>query len=132
MTRELVPIFPTPMQPREDPDGTTAFSDEAGLPGPPRLLAWTTVQENEAVFDIHVMWDTQDVHEAMDAGRAHARAFFCPQRRRGWCGESSTAPTTPSARGTTPTASSTDGPGARPADGCTSRGVVAYEVSETL
>jgi hypothetical protein len=78
----LHPIRPTPM-PRDTLDGTTAFSDEAGLPGPPRLLAWTAVQEAEATFDIHVLWDTRDLDAAMEAALAHARAFFGPQLRAG-------------------------------------------------
>ena len=73
----LQPILPTPA-PRDPPDGTTAWSDEAGLPGPPRLLAWTVVQDDGATFDIHVMWDTNDLSEAMNAALAHARAFFGP------------------------------------------------------
>ena len=73
--RVLRPLLPTPL-PRQPPDGTTAWSDEVGLPGEPRLLAWTIVQDDRATFDIHVLWDTTDLDEAMDAAVAHARAFF--------------------------------------------------------
>ena len=73
----LQPLLPTPM-PRDPPDGTTAWSDEVGLPGEPRLLAWTVVQERSAVFDIHVLWDTPDLGTAMEAALLHAQAFFGP------------------------------------------------------
>ena len=59
MTARREPILPTPM-PRDDPDGTTVWSDEVGLPGPPRLLVWTVVQEDDATFDLHALWDTDD------------------------------------------------------------------------
>ncbi len=75
MTTSLQPILPTPT-PRDEPDGTTAWSDEVGLPGPPRLLAWTVVQEDDADFDLHVLWDTRDIAAATDAARDHARSFF--------------------------------------------------------
>ena len=77
MDRRLHPLLPTPM-PRDDPDGTTAWSDEVGLPGGARLLAWTVVQEADETFDIHVLWDTNDVHQAIEAAWAHARDFFGP------------------------------------------------------
>jgi hypothetical protein len=77
MYNGLQPLLPTPMS-REAPDGTTAWSDEVGLPGERRLLAWTVVQEDSAVFDIHVLWDTSDVGEAMEAALLHAQAFFGP------------------------------------------------------
>ena len=83
MDRPLYPILPTPVTEREDPDGTTAWSDEVGLPGDPRLLAWTVVQEAEATFDLHVLWDTNDVHQAIEAARAHAGAFFGPYQFKG-------------------------------------------------
>jgi hypothetical protein len=63
---------------RDDPDGTTAWSDGVGLPGEKRLLAWTVAQEDTAVFDIHVLWDTPDLNTAMDAAFLHAQAFFGP------------------------------------------------------
>jgi hypothetical protein len=75
--RDLQPLIPTPM-PRDPPDGTTAWSDEVGLPGTPRLLAWTVVQDDHATFDFHVLWDTPDLGEAMDAALAHGQAFFGP------------------------------------------------------
>ena len=49
-----------------------------GLPGEKRLLAWTVVEEDDANFDIHVLWDTPDLDEAMDAAFLHAQAFFGP------------------------------------------------------
>jgi hypothetical protein len=73
--RQLNPISPTPMT-RDQLDGTTAWSDEAGLPGKPRLPAWTVVQEDQATFDISVLWDTGDLDEPIGAALGHARAFF--------------------------------------------------------
>lgn len=75
MAALLEPLLPTPAD-RDQPDGTTAWSDEVGLPGPPRLLAWTVVQDRGAKFDLHVLWDTQDLTDAMTAAVAHAHAFF--------------------------------------------------------
>lgn len=75
MNAPLRPLLPTPA-PRDEPDGTTAWSDEVGLPGPPRLLAWTVVQDDGATFDIHVLWDTKDLTEAMVAAVRHAEDFF--------------------------------------------------------
>ena len=77
MYNGLSPLLPTPVE-RDEPDGTTAWSDEVGLPGEKRLLAWTVVQEDTAVFDIHVLWDTPDLDVAMDAAFLHAQAFFGP------------------------------------------------------
>lgn len=77
MYQGLDPLLPTPME-RDAPDGTTAWSDEVGLPGERRLLAWTVVQEESATFDIHVLWDTPDLDKAMDAAFDHAKAFFGP------------------------------------------------------
>jgi hypothetical protein len=36
------------------------------------------VQEDTAVFDIHVLWDTPDLDVAMDAAFLHGQAFFGP------------------------------------------------------
>ena len=77
MYNGLQPLIPTPME-RDAPDGTTAWSDEVGLPGEPRLLAWTVFQEDSATFDIHVLWDTAVPEEAMDAALIHGQAFFGP------------------------------------------------------
>ena len=77
MYNGLSPLLPTPVE-RDEPDGTTAWSDEVGLPGEKRLLAWTVVQEDDARFDIHVLWDTPNIDEAMDAAFLHAQAFFGP------------------------------------------------------
>ena len=77
MYNGLEPLLPTPAD-RDEPDGTTAWSDEVGLPGEKRLLAWTVLQEDTAVFDIHVLWDTPDLDAAMDAAFLHAQAFFGP------------------------------------------------------
>ena len=77
MYNGLSPLRPTPSE-RDEPDGTTACSDEVGLPGAKRLLAWTVVQEDTAVFDIHVLWDTPELDVAMDAAFLHAQAFFGP------------------------------------------------------
>jgi len=82
MYNDLEPLIPTPM-PRDAPDGTTAWSDEVGLPGEARLLAWTVVQEDTATFDIHVLWDTPDLDAAMDAALLHGRAFFGPNMTAG-------------------------------------------------
>lgn len=83
MYNDLEPLLPTPVTPREAPDGTTAWSDEVGLPGEPRLLAWTVLQEDTATFDIHVLWDTPDLDAAMDAALLHGRAFFGPNMTDG-------------------------------------------------
>jgi hypothetical protein len=36
------------------------------------------VQEDTEVFGIHVLWDTPDLHAAMDAAFLHGQAFFRP------------------------------------------------------
>ena len=82
MYNGLEPLLPTPAD-RDEPDGTTAWSDEVGLPGEKRLLAWTVLQEDTAVFDIHVLWDTPDLDVAMDAALLHGRAFFGPNMTGG-------------------------------------------------
>ena len=77
MYNGLSPLLPTPVE-RDEPDGTTAWSDEVGLPGEKRPLACTVVQEVTAGCDILVLWDTPNIDEAMDAAFLHAQAFFGP------------------------------------------------------
>jgi hypothetical protein len=65
----------------------------------PRLLEWTVVQEDTAVFDIHVLWDTPDLDAATDAAFLHGQAFFGPNLPATACSPRSTTPTTASASG---------------------------------
>lgn len=57
---------------RTDLDGTTVFSDEAGLPGAARLLAWSVVRDDNSAFDVHCLWDSHDVDDVFKVALAHA------------------------------------------------------------
>ena len=53
------------------PVGTTAWSNEVGVPGERRLLPRTVAQDDTAVSDIHVVWETPHLDVALDATILH-------------------------------------------------------------
>jgi hypothetical protein len=61
---------------KQDLDGMTVTSEEAGLPGPLRNLAWVVISEDSSEFTVNYLFDTSLPNLAVDAALAHAPSVY--------------------------------------------------------
>jgi hypothetical protein len=61
---------------KQDLDGLTVSSEEFGLPGPLRNLAWVVVSEDASTFTVNFLYDTPDANAAVDAALEYAPGVY--------------------------------------------------------
>jgi hypothetical protein len=78
------PAIARTMPAGESIDGTTLWSDELDMPGPPRLLAWCALEDNSSPFQLHTLWDTTDLDLAMLLAKRNATEQLGRPLTSGW------------------------------------------------